>query len=114
MGTDCIPLFHTFTLPGMLKVACGLVEEYCKVLEPKPEILGLYTVFAEDGTALQANSVPDLIAQKIKANAGVASLWVFKPDTQEFVGSTPPSSKGGEFAKIRPRTSSSRNRSGRQ
>jgi len=47
-------------------------------------------------------SVPDLIAQKIKANAGVASVWVFKPDTQEFVGSTPPSSKGGEFAKIAP------------
>ena len=27
---------------------------------------------------------------------------MFKPDTQEFVGSTPPSSKGGEFAKIAP------------
>merc|ERR1712196_356196 len=77
------------------------VEEYCKT-EEKGEILGLYTAFAEDGTTLQANSVPDLIAQKIKANTGVASLWVFKPDTQEFVGSTPPSSKGGEFAKISP------------
>jgi hypothetical protein len=100
--TDCVPLSHTFTLPAMLKVACGLVDEYCKILEPRPEIMGLYTAFAEDGTTLQANSVPDLIAQKIKSNAGVASVWVFKPDTQEFVGSTPPSSKGGDFAKIAP------------
>jgi hypothetical protein len=92
--TDCIPLFHTFTLPAMLKVACSLAEEYCATLEPRPEILGFYQAYGEDGLTFVQNSVPDIIAQKIKANCGVASLWVFKPATQEFSGAMPPSAKG--------------------
>jgi hypothetical protein len=97
--TDCIPLFHTFTLPAMLKVACSLVEEYCKTLSPAPEIVGFYQAFTEDGATMQANSVPDIVSQKIKANTGHASVWVFKPESQEFVGAVP-GARSGDFSRI--------------
>ena len=32
--------------------------------------------FTEDGATMQANSVPDIVSQKIKANTGHASVWV--------------------------------------
>merc|ERR1712110_159436 len=40
---DAIPLFHTHSLAPMLKIACMLIEQYCRTLSGGAyEIVGLY------------------------------------------------------------------------
>ena len=40
--------------------------------------------FTEDGATMQANSVPDIVSQKIKANTGHASVWVARQTNERI------------------------------
>jgi len=68
---DAIPLFHTHALGPMLKIACLLIEQYCRGIEGL-EIVGLY--HASSSGSLEVAPVK-AIADKIASNFAMASVW---------------------------------------
>lgn len=68
---ETIPLFHTHTLAPMLKIACMLAEEHCK-LTGGMEIVGIYHATPSGSTEMTPVKA---IADKIAANFASASVW---------------------------------------
>mmetsp|Transcript_26503 Transcript_26503/g.69129 ORF Transcript_26503/g.69129 Transcript_26503/m.69129 type:complete len:211 (+) Transcript_26503:45-677(+) len=68
---DAIPLFHTHALGPMLKVACLLIEQYCRSVGDL-EIVGLYHASA---SGLLDVAPVKAIADKIASNFAMATVW---------------------------------------
>jgi len=68
---DAIPLFHTHALGPMLKIACLLIEQYCRSVGDL-EIIGVYHASASGSLDVAPVKA---IADKIASNFAMATVW---------------------------------------
>uniref|UniRef100_A0A0G4HNS3 MPN domain-containing protein n=1 Tax=Chromera velia CCMP2878 TaxID=1169474 RepID=A0A0G4HNS3_9ALVE len=85
---DAIPLFHTYILDPMMKLAFSMVDEYAASLDPPQQIVGYYHVEAEGSNHVGQNETAKATSVKIAANlSGKVPAAFFTVDSEKLAES---------------------------